>query len=46
MGTYWNNFIERYKDKIPYTTLSVILEAYYFFIAKKTEKADDLMGKL
>ena len=46
METYWNAFIERYKDKIPYTTLSMMLEAYYYFIAGKTEKSDDIMSKL
>ncbi len=46
MGTYWNEFINRYNDKIPYTTLSIMLEAYYYYIANKVRKADDLMGKL
>jgi hypothetical protein len=46
MGTYWQNFIKKYKEQIPYTTLRITLEAFYHYCNGDEPKCSDLMGKL
>lgn len=46
METYWDSFIERYKNQIPTKPLSLILEAFYSFCKEHRldkETADNLM---
>lgn len=34
MESYWIAFINEYKDQIPFKSLNVILEAFYWYIEK------------
>ena len=54
MSSIWYEFIDKYKDEIPYKPLSVILEAFYWlcqmggttdeaFIKSCNEKINNLM---
>lgn len=42
---YWDEFINRYNDDMPYRPLSVILEAFYYFSNNQVHKSDELMCK-
>jgi len=55
MESHWYNFIEDYKSQIPFKPLSVILEAFYWYLQRNTtidyifktnaeNKVNELMG--
>jgi hypothetical protein len=44
MGTYWDDFIKRYNNTIPYKPLDVILEAFWNYCKGNKESSDKLMG--
>ncbi len=44
MNSKWHEFIERYKEQIPFLSLRVILESFYYYLHGETNKSDDNMG--
>lgn len=46
MPTYWDSFIERYKDSIPYKSIGVILQAFWFFCNDNNQDNSDELMKL
>lgn len=46
MTKYWEEFIIRYKEIIPYRSLSEILKAFYYFssLGHSLESVDEIMG--
>lgn len=41
MRSLWYEFIDEYKDQIPYKPLSIILEAFYWYIQMESSDEND-----
>lgn len=44
MGTYWDDFIKKYKNSLYLKCLSDILESFWYFCKGDTKKSDEIMS--
>lgn len=42
MQTFWDSFIDDYKNQLPYLPLHIVLEAFYFYCEKNTQNYVDV----
>lgn len=45
MGTYWDDFIEEYKDKLYKISLVRILKAFWHYSNNGKSKCDEIMNR-